>query len=254
MSNELARRLYLFRVQAAEALRDSPVVLSHMLREEYHLNAAAAASLSRYITRQETLSEVPDLGTLLIERLSTQACAEYYFHTPLPCPANEALLRVVSRRLQQTGPPPVVAMAANLGFMLVMDAAAEMTPDSWRAILATHGFAADLAANLRDSSLLRERFAQIAQTGLMVLRHGSFRSADIESAEPLFDRVQRLAPDFLLMQQAEREVADGPCDLKTALAFVQRLNRMQLRQRWLAEPSPFADSLLASHSGALELT
>jgi hypothetical protein len=34
--------------------------------------------------------------------------------------------------------------------------------------------------------------------------------------------------------------------------LVQRLPAMHLRQRTLAEPSPFADSLLASHVGPLE--
>jgi ATP-dependent helicase Lhr and Lhr-like helicase len=248
MSIELANRIFVFRMRAAEALRESRAALDTMLGDEYYLDHPATASVLQHIARQETISEVPDAMTLLIERLSNQSCVEYYFHTPLPCPANEALARVVADRLSRTLHMHAVPMAADLGFLLVLEGTVDVSPDQWRVLLRPEGFAEDFAASLGDCSLLRNRFGQIAQTGLLAPRYVD--RAFTWAGEPLFERVRRDAPDFLLMRQAEREVAESACDLRTAIAFARQVVRMQLRQRWLAEPSPFADSLLASLESA----
>jgi ATP-dependent Lhr-like helicase len=253
MSDELASRLYLFRVQAAEALRDSPAALDRLLRGAYKLSESAATSLARYLGRQEAISEIPDFDTLLIECLSSQACVEYYFHTPLPCPANEAVVRVVADRMRRIAGVRPVAMAADLGFLLVLEGSGPIGPDFWRRMLAPEHFEEDFAAGIRESSLLRDRFAQVAQTGLMVLRHPQGYRPRVGgkawASEQLFDQVRQYAPDFLLLRQAEQEAARAGCDLESATAFVRRVPRLNLRQRWLADPSPLADRLLASQSG-----
>jgi ATP-dependent helicase Lhr and Lhr-like helicase len=256
MSNELASRLYLFRTQAAEALRESPAALERLLRAEYRLNEAGAASLGRYLTRQETVSEIPDCGILLIECLANQACAEHYIHTPLPCPVNEALARVVTDRLRRSMRGNVVPMAADLGILIVLEGAGPIDPGTWRTLLAADGFIEDFALGLRESNLLRERFGRVAQTGLMVLRSPQGRAPKVGgkrwSVGPLFDQVRHAAPDFVLLRQAEREAADAACDLATALAFARCVPGLQIRQRRLTQPSPFADSLLAATSGPID--
>ena len=260
MSNELASRLYLFRVQAAEALREGANRLDRLLRDEFRLTHAGTVSLTRYFSRQESISEIPDFDTLLVERIENQACVEYYFHTPLPCPANSALARVVTDRLQRTAQLTAVPMPADLGFLLVLEGTADIDPNQWRALLAADGFAAEFNHGLRESLLLRERFGQVgAERGWMLLRNPRGRKPRVGgkswAREQLFDRVRAAAPDFLLLRQAEREAAASACDLATALAFVSRLPRTQVRQRLqLAEPSPFADSLLAAHAGPQEST
>jgi ATP-dependent helicase Lhr and Lhr-like helicase len=256
MSRELASRLYLFRVQAAEALCDHPARLDRLLRHEYRLSHAAVRDLSRYFTRQETISEIPDFGALLIERLANQACVEYYFHTPLPMPANDAIARVVSDRLHRSAGLIAVSMAADLGYILVLEGAHAIDPDTWRALLTPERFVEDFSRSLQQSSLLRERFAQVAQTGLLVLRNPPGSRSRVghrkRNTDSLLERVRATAPDFLLLRQAEREASASACDLAAALAFVRRLPRLQVRQRWLAEPSPFADSLLARHAAPVD--
>jgi ATP-dependent Lhr-like helicase len=256
MSNELASRLYLFRVQAAEALRDGPARLERLLRGEFNLNEPSAASLARYFARQEAISEIPGCDTLLIERLSSQACVEYCFHTPLTAPANETLVRVVAERLARAGRGTAVPMAADLGFVIVQEGYSEMTPQVWRTLLREDGFADDFHRSLECSPLMRERFANVAQTGLMVLRNPQGRKLRVGGAswarEQLFDVVRTTAPDFLLLRQARCEAATSSCDLTTAQSFVARLPRMHVRQRWLGEPSPFADGLLAINDGPID--
>ena len=64
LSTELAQRLYLLRIQAAEALRDGPDELAHLLRRDYALEDAAVATLTAFFQRQECVSEIPDTNEL----------------------------------------------------------------------------------------------------------------------------------------------------------------------------------------------
>jgi len=67
LSAELARRLYVFRSRAAEALREGPESLAELLRQEYALEGDAVEALGAHFLRQESLSEIPDSFTCLIE-------------------------------------------------------------------------------------------------------------------------------------------------------------------------------------------
>ena len=137
----------------------------------------------------------------------------------------------------------------------MVEGRSEIEPESLRRLLAADGLADDFTASLRDSPLLRERFAMTAQTGLLLLRNrfgrsGNRRSGNHWSHGRLYDRIRQLAPDFLLLRQAERDAGQSACDLATAQAFTELLTSLPIRQRRLSEASPFADSLLASQSGA----
>jgi ATP-dependent Lhr-like helicase len=255
MSLALAERLYLFRAEAAEVFRDGTAALERFLRQA-GLGERAAAAVGRLIAAQETASEVPEPATLLIEGVTHQSHVEYYLHTPLPCPANEVLVRVLSRRLLAHHNVRAAPLAANLGLLLVVDRTAAIEPDTWRALLTVERFADDFLAGLRESQLLRDRFGQVAQTGLMVLRHPAGRRRRVGGKDwagrELFDQVHDADPDFVLLRQAEEEVRTTACDLGSALAFARRLPAMPVRLRWLAQPSPLGSQLLVSESVAVE--
>jgi ATP-dependent Lhr-like helicase len=248
MPVELARRIFMFRVQAGEALRDGDAGLLAWLRDDFHLNERAGAAIVRHLQWQETVSEIPPLDALLIECVPMQSCVEYYVHTPLPRSANEAIVRVLLRRWHGAQKLHANALAANLGFYLIVHATAPMPLDDWRAGMHAGGFADELRASLADSDLLRLHFANVAQTGLMVLRNPAGRKRKVGGKDwaerRLFEQVRDRAADFVLLRQAEREVIGTGCDLATAQAFAERLLAMPIRQRMLAEPSPLGESLL----------
>jgi ATP-dependent Lhr-like helicase len=255
MALALAERLYLFRAEAAEVLRDGPAALAGWLRQG-GLGASAAGAIARLIAGQESVSEVPDLGTLLIEGVAQQSHTEFVVHTPLPGPANEVLVRVLSRRLLARHGLRSVPLAANLGLLLVLERAPAVDADAWRALFDVEQFAAEFAAGLHESQLLRERFGQVAQTGLMVLRNPAGRKRKVGgkdwAARELFDQVQAADPEFVLLRQAAADVQASACDLDSALAFARRMPRLHVQLRWLAEPSPLGSQLLVSEAVAVE--
>ncbi len=255
LSTELARRLYLLRVQAAEALRDGPAALDALLRRDYGLGDGSAEVLAAFFERQEALSEIPDGDSVLVEAVGSGAAAEWYVHTPLNRTANDALARVAVHRLARDHGRSADTIVADLGFALyVRGGVAGPVPDVVRALLSAERFDADLGAALADSPALREAFRRVATTGLMLLRNpvGARRKVGGRSwgERQLFDRVRSHDPDFVLLRQALREVRAELCDAEAALRFAEALPRRAVKCRWLGRPSPFAEGWTQADSGA----
>jgi ATP-dependent Lhr-like helicase len=245
LSAELARRLYLLRVQAAEVLRGGRAALVALLRADCGLGDEAAAALADHFARQECVSEVPDAATLLIEVLPRQGAADHYLHTPLNRAGNDALARVAVLRLARDHGRPARSLVTDLGLMLSV-AGGEVGPDDWRRLLSVEGFDADLAMALRESPALRARFQRVALTGLMLLRHPGGRRPRVGGRDwgerRLFDQVRRGDPDFVLLRQAERELRSDLCDGEAARGLALALPRCVVRCRRLAQVSPFVEA------------
>jgi ATP-dependent Lhr-like helicase len=245
LSAELARRLYLLRVQAAEALRGSRAALVALLRADCGLDDDGAAALAAHFERQECVSEVPDAATLLVEVVPRQGAADHYLHTPLNRAGNDALARVAVRRLGRDHGRPAQSLVADLGLVVSL-AGGEVGPDDWRRVLSAEAFDAELSEALRESPALGARFQRVALTGLMLLRNPLGRRPRVGGRDwgerRLFDKVRRGDPDFVLLRQAERELRRDLCDAEQGRAFAAELPRWAVRCRRLARVSPLVEA------------
>jgi ATP-dependent Lhr-like helicase len=246
MSAELARRLYVLRMQAAEALREGPEALRALLERDYGLSGPALDVLADYFGRQESMSEIPDTKTLLIEAVGREGGADYYLHTPLNRAGNDALARVAVGRLARQHGRSALSVVADLGFVLRLRTPLAEVPEVVRGLLTAEGFEAELEASLADSPALRARFGRVAQTGLMLLRNplgGRRRVGGRDWGERrLFEQVRAHDPDFVLLRQARREVRAELCDAAAGRAFVEQVPGLVVRCRWLALVSPFVEA------------
>ncbi len=245
---ELVKRLFLFRAAAGEVLRDGRDALAEWLRSHYGLETPASTELTQYLLLQETVSEIPDDRALLIEGLTHDAGIEYALHTPLPRAANEALARGLALRLERDLGMHAETLAVDLGVLLYVRGLHQLQPDTWRRLLTPSHWGEDVQSALEGSWLLRERFADVAMTSLMLLRHpigGRRKVGGRDWAERrLFEQVRAADPDFVLLQQAEREVTVEACNGALSQAYLHELSWKMIRSRWLSEPSPFAASWL----------
>jgi ATP-dependent Lhr-like helicase len=241
LAQELARRLYLFRVQAAEALRDGREAFMSLLQREFKLGSREVCSLANFIERQECISEVPHVRTLLIECVRRDHGIEYYFHTPLNRTGNDALARVAVLRLARDFGRSSLSLVSELGFMLMVRGERPIEAASWRDLLSVDKFNDDLTAALLGSELLKDRFRQVAQTSLLWPRNpvGAERRACISTADA----------DFVLVRQALRELLS---DRVSAQQFLEQLLRMTIHCRQLAEISPFVEGWNRVEAGAIE--
>jgi ATP-dependent Lhr-like helicase len=140
----------------------------------------------------------------------------------------------------------------------MLSAAGEIAPDDWRRLLSADGFDADLSAALGDSAALRARFQRVALTGLMLLRNPLGRRQRVGGRDwggrRLFDKVRQGDPNFVLLRQAEREVAREVCDGDAARDFATELPRWAVRCRRLARLSPFVEAWGPVEGGPAEQT
>ncbi len=246
LSPQLARRLYLLRVQAADALRDGPDRLHRLLVADYDLGTQAVSTLAAYFQAQESISEIPDGTTLLIEIVQVDEGTEYYLHTPLNRPGNDALARVGLARLSRSLGRPVQVVVADLGLVFRMRGKLTDAAEELRKAFAAEGFRADLDAALEASEALRSRFDRVARTGLMLLRQPKGGRRKVGGADwaqrRLFELVQAHDADFVLIRQALRELRQDLCDADAAEDYARALPRITLRVRKLSCPSPFAET------------
>jgi ATP-dependent Lhr-like helicase len=244
LSAELARRLYLLRVQAAEAIRDGRAVLARLLAHDYGLSEPAVRALAELFECQEQVSEIPEPGVCLVEVVANDLGTDCYLHTPLNRAANEALAWLALRRLTRQG-RTAQALPADLGLALSLRGAA-LSGDDLAALFAPASFDDDLAQALEDSVALRERFRGTATVGLMLLRQplgGRRRVGGRDWAERrLFDRVRALDADFVLLRQTRRELLAERLDAAAAREYALTLPQQAVRVRRLAGPSPLAES------------
>lgn len=237
----LARRLYLLRVHAAEALREGRTAFSALMRSEFGLEDHAIACLSEQFERQECVSEIPDGGTLLIETVRRDHGTEYYLHTPLNRDSNDALVRLAVLRLARDHGLSSLSLVAEPGFMLMVRGSRRLPPQFWRGILTSSDFDADLSTALANSDVRKERCRRVAQTGLLRPRYPcrGWRSPFVAGSDE----------DFVLTRQAQREVL---AERHPALAFVEQLQDMTIRCRPLGEISPFVEGWHRVEAGPVE--
>jgi ATP-dependent Lhr-like helicase len=255
LSAALAERLFVFRLRAAEALRDGAPALTVLLRREFGLGREAAGILAAYFQRQECVSEIPGLDAMLVEVVPGAAGTDLYLHSPLNRLANEALSRVALHRLATLHGRTAFPIVADLGFALLVrggdlpggkDGRPAALPQLVRELLSPRDFAAVLDTSLATSNLWRTRFQRVAQTGLMLLRRPNGRRRRVGGRDwgerRLFDQVLAHDPNFVLLRQAGREIRADCCDAETARAYVERLPGLTVRCRQLGQVSPFVEN------------
>ncbi|MHB1426348.1 MAG: DEAD/DEAH box helicase [Gemmataceae bacterium] len=260
LSTELAQRLYLLRVQAAESLRDGPEALAELLRRDYGLKDDAVVKLAAYFQRQECISAIPDAASCLVEIVDHEDGSDCYFHTPLNRLGNDALARVAVHRLARDGVRSADSIVADLGFALLIHGGfneqGSRIAEVLRTLLAAPNFEADLETALEGSAALRERFQRVAQTGLMLMRQPLGQARRVGgrdwAARRLFDKIQAQDRDFVLLRQARREILSEWCDAAAASRYVRELEHLPLRCRRLSCPSPFVESWTQMTAGAAE--
>ena len=219
MPVELARRIYLFRVQAAEALATvAPrsraccgAIFISTSRPLRRWGFSAQAGDGQRNSRVDDLAHRMRVDAVVPGILRAYAAARS---------ANEVLARVLVQRWQQARPAPLIAVAGDLGIYLLAMAAEPLTADAWRVRLHAERLAGgfpDAAGHERSGArhftAWRKPACSSCASRWAVERRASGKEW---AARRLYEQMRTRVPDFVLLRQTEQEAKDGLCDLPTA--------------------------------------
>ena len=243
LSAELARDLAAFRDDGARRLtEDGPSALRGWLIEAHRLEPGAAGQVEDLITAQESLSELPPPGGLLVEEWPDEQGNVYAFHAPLARSACEAIGRAVAARLGRRFGRDVSLAVADLGWAIRLPEEARITGSDLPALLAPADFEADVLEGLDRGDLLARRFRHVAATGLMVLRRPEGGRLKVGGllwvSQRLYPLVKATCPDHPLLIETRREVLEDLLDSPSARSWLE--SGPAVRFRPLDGPSPFA--------------
>ena len=224
--------------------------------------AANARVIHAMVSAQHRLSEIPLEKTLLVEELLEDPATptapggrprHYFFHSLIGRAANDALSRVVARRLGKLRGGNAVSTPHDYGFVLTVSEHQFFDAGELRQILSPDGFMEDFTAALENSEMLKYHFRNAAQTGLMVYRNYFSERKPLRklqwSTEVIFNVLQKYEPNHVLLRTALQDTAQGGfLDASAAIAYVESLEKLgwPLRHRQVAHVPPLSFAMYAT--------
>ncbi len=250
LTSGLARAVRQLRTDLAHQLKTNERGAIDWLVEEYHLSRANAEAITEQFRAQMTVSEVPVGEEMLIELYRDEAHSHYFFHSLIGRSANDALSRIVARRLRQRIGGNALVTIDDYGFLLTLRPFQEMPLEDWRLCFERDGAEEDLHRALRGSELVKWQFRGVAQTGLMVPRNLPGRDRKKRqlawSSEVLFRVLEQHEPDHPLLVEAYRQAAHTFLDASAAYDYLESVSHFNWSLRELPAVSPFSFPIFAS--------
>lgn len=254
MAREVARlRTELDRRLNAE--REDPAETLDRLVEEWSISRTNAEAIIDHFATQSLLSKIPTERRFLIERYQGGEGEEdgplhFFFHSLVGRSANDALSRIVTRRLKEAAGGNALVTIDDYGFLLCVKPFQDLDLEAWKRLFLAEGAAEELHAALQDSQLVKWQFSGIAQTGLMIPRNLPGTERKVRqlrwSSEILFQVLAKHEPDHPLLEQAVHEAKHTFLDLDRAVAFLGEAQAMEWELVEVPAVSPFAFGLYAS--------
>jgi ATP-dependent Lhr-like helicase len=263
LSAGVAGEISRFRGEVRQRLENNEAEadLKAWVAERLDCGAANAGVIHAMFSAQHRLSEIPPVGGLLIEELLEDPAESgnaarprhYFFHSLIGRAANDALSRVVARRLSALRGGNAVSTPHDYGFVLTVSEHQFFDRDELRQILSPEGFCEDFTAALERSEMLKYHFRNAAQTGLMVYRNHNSERKPLRklqwSTEVIFNVLQKYEPDHVLLRTARQDCAQGGfLDANAAVAYLEELDRLgwPLRHRQVAHVPPLSFAMYAT--------
>ncbi len=258
LSAGLAAEVAQLRGEIDDRLGDGEGAVTDWLVEAWELSQANAQAIVGQFELQRRHSAVPRAGLTLIERYretvpeNKQMLSHYFFHTMAGRAVNDALSRIVARRVARLAGGNAQATVNDYGFLLTLQRFQELPLARWRECFARAGAEDELLASLKESELVRWQFRGIAQTGLMVPRQFPGKDRAIKmlrfSAEILFRVLEQHEPDHPLLAESYRQATTLFLDQDGACAWMEHAAAADWKWRLVELPvvSPFGFGLYVS--------
>jgi ATP-dependent Lhr-like helicase len=252
LSNRVAQEINAFRKELRAAFTEGRGDVAPWIAERLDCGSANAGIILKTHLAQHELSEIPTGDFLLVEELddAEQEGLHYFFHSLIGRAANDALARVITRRLSQSRGGNAIATPHDYGFVLTVARRQRFTEAELPQLLRLEGFEEALDEALRQSDMLKYHFRNAAQTGLMVYRNYFDRQKSVRklqwSAEVIFNVLREHEPEHVLLREARRDALQTFIDAQGAREFLLAQAKKPVRLRRVAMVPPLSFAMYAT--------
>jgi len=248
LSNRVAQEINAFRKELRAGFAERRKDLSKWVAQRLDCGKANAEIILKTHLAQHELSEIPTADFLLVEEFDDEAqdALHYFFHSLIGRAANDALARVVTRRMSESRGGNAIATPHDYGFVLTVARRQRFTEAELPKLLRLEGFDGALDEALRQSDMLKYHFRNAAQTGLMVYRNYFDWQKSVRklqwSSEVIFNVLREHEPEHVLMREARRDALQTFIDAEGAREFLvaQASKPVRLRRVAMVPPLSFA--------------
>jgi ATP-dependent Lhr-like helicase len=252
LSTNVAREIVAFRTALRQRFEaDSQGDHGAWIAKRLDCGKSNAAIIQKMYRAQHATSEIPTDAFLLVETFLETPSAEnatasrhYFFHSVIGRAANDALSRVVTRRLSQLRGGNAIATSHDYGFVLTVGEEQRIEREEFADLLSPEDFREDLDEALDRSHMLKYHFRNAAQTGLMVYRNYFGQRKPVRklqwSAEVIYNVLREHEPDHVLLREARRDAMTVFVDADTAAAYLRMKAPVRLREIDRVPPLSFA--------------
>ena len=250
LASGLAAEVVRLRTKIAPLVPNDGQRAADWLVEEYNLTTTNAEAIVRQFTAQARVSKIPTAHDFLVEVYREGPIVHYFFHALIGRSANDALSRIMARRVNSRLGGNALVTIDDYGFLLSLRDFQAMEIDDWRGLFSPEGAESDLHEALKPSGLVKWQFRGVAQTGLMIPRNqfGQERNrrAMQWSTEVIFEVLQKYEPEHPMLLEAYHEAAHTFLDLPRAVDFLHRAESLRWTLLPVEKVSPFAFGIFVS--------
>lgn len=248
LSFDSAMEINKFRTMIAERFKNkvSKSEIISFIKEYLYVETSSAEAIYNYFKEQHNFLEIPNSGTLLVERYNSQK-NYLIFHSMYGRRVNDALSRAIGFMLGRAGGRDIELGITDNSFYAAGD---KMNIDKVMNFLKPEKLEEVLKEAIERTDVLARRFRHCASRSLMILRtyKGVKRSVGKQNMKSHFvlAAVKKISLEFPILREARREVLEDLMDIQNAKLVLQWISegRVKLKIRDVDIPSPFALGIL----------
>lgn len=250
IAREVTRLRTILNEQLSRVESNSAEKAADWLVEHYDLSLSNAQAVINHFVAQLRCSAVPVDRLMLIELYREDKLSHYIFHSLIGRSANDALSRLIVKRVNQLIGGNGLVTIDDYGFLLTVRRFQELTIEQWKSLFTRANAEVELQDALKDSELVKWQFRGVAQTGLMVPRNHPGQERKLKqlrwSSEILFRVLQEHEPDHPLIAETYRQAEQVFLDAPAAFEFLDEVQTYEWRLLETPKISPFAFGIYVS--------
>ena len=232
-------------------LEDSEIL--KWIKRNYPVDEYAAEAIFRYLREQYlfTKGHIPGFKEILVEETrDLRGRRIIVFHSLFGRRTNDVLSRVISIIVSDMIRRNVMVMISDNGFTLIIPEKARLNLEKVVESFVNVDMEELLRRNIRRTEMMKRRFRHCASRSFLVLRNYKGYKISVSkqqrNAQVLLNLVEKIDPEFPVIEETYREILMDAMDLESAKIVQRWIRDGEVEVNYIQTdiPSPFAHNLI----------